>query len=378
MSAQTFLFILFTYHHVRLPTSEKIRFKLLEFAKDGDIRSIHDAENYLAKTFGLTKEQRKKEKSTGRETIFLHKIRWCRTYLRIAGLISDPEKAHYKITDLGEKFLKENPNLREMTKEHLLTFEDFKTWWMENEAQKKRRRIEKKPIEGNGVIIMIDALGTKGIHERIPSRRITETWRNFTTDLKNKIELDLSSDDKFTFHSFSDTIIVAIVTKKIDDVLYKISRIFTKFIIESMVIDRPIRGCISIGPIIMDDIQVVGDAIKEASEYFELPQWIGISACPSAHHKIEELQEKDSKKTDSHFQPFDLPLRNSIELGALAINWTEPANEDVSYYAKIHGRKEYENIDIYDFFRKKSENSRNLGIVSKWRNALRFFTEVRK
>lgn len=363
---------------MEFPKDEKIRFKLLEFAKDGQIHSIQDAEDYLAKEFKITEEQRRKEKRTGHETLFLHKIRWCRTHLRIADLISDPKKAHYQITALGEKCLEDNSNLKEITTQTLMKYKKFQAWKKENDELKKKKKSNKKAKEGNGIVIMIDALGTKKILDRMSGKRVTATWRNFTTDLENKISVEISSYGEYTFHSFSDTIMIAIITKKIEEVLYKVSRILTKFIIESMVIDRPIRGCISVGSIIMDDIQVVGNAIEESAKYYELPQWIGISACPSAHRVIEKLQEKNLKKTDSYFQSFDLPLRNSVELGALAVNWTEPANEDFLYFVNEHRKSDFKNMNIYEFFRKSSENILDLGIALKWRNTIKFFTDVRK
>ena len=145
---------------MEFPKDEKIRFKLLEFAKDGHIHSIQDAEDYLAKEFKITEEQRRKEKRTGHETLFLHKIRWCRTHLRIADLISDPKKAYYQITALGKKFLEDNSDLKEITTQTLMKYKKFQAWKNENDELKKKKKSSKKAKEGNGVVIMIDALGT--------------------------------------------------------------------------------------------------------------------------------------------------------------------------------------------------------------------------
>ena len=116
-----------------MPKISEITKPLLECALHGEqpnkLHMIHecsvlDCEIKLADYFNLTKQERLIEKKSGKERLFLHRIRWARTYLKKAGLIKDTRKGHFAITDLG---LDEFTSLPEIVSESYLNkYESFK------------------------------------------------------------------------------------------------------------------------------------------------------------------------------------------------------------------------------------------------------------
>jgi len=115
-----------------MPKISEITKPLLECALHGEqpnkLNMIHgsvlDCEIKLADHFNLTKQERLVEKKSGKERLFLHRIRWARTYLKKAGLIKDTSKGHFAITDLGLDEFESLPEI--VTESYLNKYASFK------------------------------------------------------------------------------------------------------------------------------------------------------------------------------------------------------------------------------------------------------------
>jgi restriction system protein len=82
---------------------------MLEFLSDQKIHSMSEVEEYLAKYFKLTEEERKKLLPSGKQELFKNRIGWAKTYLYKAKLIDTPERGKVVITDRGLEELKNSP-----------------------------------------------------------------------------------------------------------------------------------------------------------------------------------------------------------------------------------------------------------------------------
>ena len=362
-------------HQHKIPSFEEIMFPLLQYSKHGKICSMTNAEKFLADEFQLSQEERNKLKPSGRESIFLNRLRWARLYLKKANLIFDPKKDHFQITDTGKKFLKNNP--KTLNSKILMSFPEFKRWKNKiNEAKRltEGKRKVKKLSKKIGVVILIDALGTKGIWKKNDSSQVLKKWTQFNKNIQDSVLSLLGENNEVSFASFSDTIIITAVSKNIEQTICDISDHLSVHVIESMLIDMPIRGCFSIGEFHKEEQLIIGQAIDEAAGYYTLPQWIGISASPSAHILIEKMFRKDPKKTEELFQKFDIPLKKSIEQNAWALNWVDISDQFVFEYSKIPSDKKFENMRelIYE----KLENTSDIDISLKWRNTMKFYEMV--
>jgi len=117
------------------PPESIIRLPFLRYARDKKIHSVLDAEKHLANHFKLSKKIRTQKKRSGNERLFLHKIRWSRTNLKVAGLISDPKLAHYKITSRGLSILTNPPTV--LNDKFLSRYSEYKRWRRKGTRRKK-------------------------------------------------------------------------------------------------------------------------------------------------------------------------------------------------------------------------------------------------
>jgi restriction system protein len=97
-----------------IPDFQTIMLPLLQFASDREEHSIHEAVDELARQFSLTEEDESKLLPSGQQPIFYNRVGWARTYLKKAGLLDDPRRGYFRITDRGKEVLNRNPDRIDM------------------------------------------------------------------------------------------------------------------------------------------------------------------------------------------------------------------------------------------------------------------------
>jgi hypothetical protein len=50
------------------------------------------------------------------------------------------------------------------------------------------------------------------------------------------------------------------------------------------------RGCLSAGRFYRSENMIIGPAVGEATEYYRLPEWSGISTCPSGSKILTDAE----------------------------------------------------------------------------------------
>lgn len=105
-----------------IPTYEEIMLPLLKLLSDGKEHSLNEADDVLSAQFKLTEEERRQLLPSG-QAVFRNRIGWARTYMKKAGLITSPRRAHFLITNRGRDLLNENP--KEITSQFLLRYPEF-------------------------------------------------------------------------------------------------------------------------------------------------------------------------------------------------------------------------------------------------------------
>ena len=93
------------------------------YLKDGQQHTLKELKQYVSKYFKLTEEQLLEMLPSGRQTVFVNRIGWARTYLKKAGLIDSPARATFIITNDGLDVLKDNPAV--IDSNYLMKFESF-------------------------------------------------------------------------------------------------------------------------------------------------------------------------------------------------------------------------------------------------------------
>lgn len=94
-----------------IPKFKDFMLPFLQHLSDNNEHSMKELENSLAVKFNITDEELARSTPSGRMSIFKNRVGWSKTYLKKAGLIDAPKKSFFKITQLGQKVLKEKPNV---------------------------------------------------------------------------------------------------------------------------------------------------------------------------------------------------------------------------------------------------------------------------
>ena len=97
-----------------IPDFQTLMLPVLKISSDGEIHYIHDAVDELSAQFSLTEDEKSRLLPSGQQPIFYNRVGWARTYLKKAGLVEDPKRGYFQITDRGKEVLGENPSRIDM------------------------------------------------------------------------------------------------------------------------------------------------------------------------------------------------------------------------------------------------------------------------
>ncbi len=53
------------------------------------------------------------------------------------------------------------------------------------------------------------------------------------------------------------------------------------------------RGCLSAGKFYPSEPMIIGPTVYEAAEYYRLPEWSGVSTCPSISKILTDAQQQN-------------------------------------------------------------------------------------
>jgi restriction system protein len=93
-----------------IPDFQTVMLPLMQYCKDGQEHSISDTVDALAKHFNLTEEDRKALLPSGVQEIFRNRVAWAKSHLKMAGLLANPRRGIYQITERGREVLSKAPD----------------------------------------------------------------------------------------------------------------------------------------------------------------------------------------------------------------------------------------------------------------------------
>jgi restriction system protein len=96
---------------------------LLQFAGDGDEHTVSEAIDHLAQQFNLSEDDRREMLPSGRQRRFDNRVAWSRSYLKNAGLFTNPGRGRFRITDRGRQALAQRPKRIDI--DFLLQYPEF-------------------------------------------------------------------------------------------------------------------------------------------------------------------------------------------------------------------------------------------------------------
>ena len=107
-----------------IPDYQTIMLPLLHLAGDTKAHRVHDAVDHLAREFNLTEEERQELIPSGRVPRFHNNVTWARTYMKKAGLLEDPKRGEFRITERGRRVLADGHS--RIDAKLLTQFEEFR------------------------------------------------------------------------------------------------------------------------------------------------------------------------------------------------------------------------------------------------------------
>lgn len=109
-----------------LPKYYELYRPFLKALSDEKVRTLKEIKDYITKLLNLNEELLLERLPSGKQTIYDNRIGWARTYLKKAGLISSPQRAHLQITVEGQALLASGVNITDrLLAERYSEFADF-------------------------------------------------------------------------------------------------------------------------------------------------------------------------------------------------------------------------------------------------------------
>ena len=93
-----------------IPDSQSLMLPLLELAGDNKTHRFRDAVTFLGDRFRLTDDEKRELMPDGRRTRLYYRVAFARRHLKLAGLLEDPGRGEFRITDLGRSVLDDKPS----------------------------------------------------------------------------------------------------------------------------------------------------------------------------------------------------------------------------------------------------------------------------
>ena len=108
-----------------LPKYNELYGPFLKAISDGSIHNLKDIKSFIVSLLNISNEELLQRLPSGLQTVIDNRISWAKTFLKKAGLLENPSRGNYILTDVGRKAL---PDADHITNEYLKRYESFKNF----------------------------------------------------------------------------------------------------------------------------------------------------------------------------------------------------------------------------------------------------------
>ena len=277
-----------------------------------------------------------------------------------AGLVESTRVRQFRITEDGEEVLRNNTDSRISTDDLKIKSADYRRLASGPDLAVTAPQPQEVPVQHKtGIVSLIDMLGTKDSRNKECNVRVHSSWNALLSYAEHLVRNEPALQS-WKVSAFSDTMfITAEGDAKV--LLGAFGRMSARLIPKSIDLDIPIRGCVAAGEFYQSGRKLfTGMAVTEAASYYERPQWIGISSCPSAYNVIDGLGNGRA-----YYTKYDMPLKQSVEFGALVVNWPDHYNQE-------HADREKELDKMLNTLDSRLGRTDGIDASLKWRNTRDF------
>jgi restriction system protein len=127
-----------------IPDYQTAMLPTLRFLASGAIRRAGEVREDVAREFDLSDEELRELVPSGRKTLFSDRVSWALTYMKKAGLLETPKRAHYRITARGKALLAESPSRVDLTV--LSRYPEFVEWKDRSDSTRSSGKAAAAPV----------------------------------------------------------------------------------------------------------------------------------------------------------------------------------------------------------------------------------------
>jgi hypothetical protein len=174
----------------------------------------------------------------------------------------------------------------------------------------------------NGAVIFLDALGTKGIWTRADPKEVFSSWRSVLAHFDRAIARFSGTHEihDLSVRAFSDTVIVTAVGADPYQLLVPIAEVLSTPFFIALMEKVYLRGVISLGDFYESDQLVIGPAVDEAADWYERPDWIGVSAAPTMAFCLESFVGQGGDLRGAYTR-YAIPMNDGTREPGWALSW---------------------------------------------------------
>ena len=154
-----------------------------------DVCRAPEIRDEVAQVLNVTEDERSELVPSGQKTLFADRVSWALTYMKKAGLLETPKRAHYRITPRGRELLASNPSRIDLSV--LARYPDFVEWKERSDVPKTTKAVSH--------------VGTE------PAQTPEESLDAAYTSLRRTIEADLLDHVKSMPPAFFEKLVVQLL-----------------------------------------------------------------------------------------------------------------------------------------------------------------------
>ena len=184
-------------------------------------------------------------------------------------------------------------------------------------------------------------------------------------------------------YAFSDTYIITINRQNLE-ILFELQFMLSLLFYHGLGDGICLRGTFSYGTFYSNRDKrspiIIGPAVDEAAEWYEKGDWFGVHASPTANFLLDKYNH--DTPLDFFFTKYPIPMKESINYNAWAINWpyfmTESSLREIKRGEKYIRKKVLSQLKqkkqwVYEKFSRIPTGSKD---ISKLTNTLTFYDEL--
>lgn len=157
-----------------IPDFQTLMLPFIQHIGDGQEHTTTETHDTLARQFNLTDEEVNQYLPSGAQKVFYNRVFWAKAHLKMAGLIENIKRGHFKITQHGKDALSKNP--KEINLRFLKQFPGY----LENAGRTK---------EGEKVVEPSVDTEIKETPEEIIANNFLKIRKNLALELLSKVKV---------------------------------------------------------------------------------------------------------------------------------------------------------------------------------------------